>query len=564
MPDNVTTPTPTPGADQSKQMQEIMTRLLGRIAQPKMAGPQAPPQAQQSLQTPGPQHVVHGLFSLIQNAAAQNKKTQLDHATFRIKGISDAISDAYEMANGDPQKAQQIFMESPAVKSLMSKEGQKDMKQMEKLLQYDFINPEKKKTVWHEALEKVVKLSGAEKVMKGLRTIMGQHKDKMAEQVKQQGEAQHKQQEASTLAQTMFKGARPDPAQRAEIDKLLPSMVSASGADIRQQERQIFQDEQRRQREKFAASIDSIKDPIVKQVAKGIQASQDGDEEASKKYFDLASKGAAAKKVPGPMNLNKAIDDVVNATDPEAKKRAQGFLDKYVQIQTGLVTNRGLAFGMGRIMNYYNAETGETAPMNGFQVQAAIKNGESWLMTAPLSQDKILSMQQIVRSMNMPAPQTGKSLRQELMSDMKAFDNASDRAIISRVLRENPAAYSQTESTLGVWLDQNLTDQLSSGGKKLVQDIKLYAEVFNRARTVTGQSTSEMNTMLLLGLLPNERTPNSEYGKQQLEKSFNYIDGMVEAPILGGGKFGGGKAAPRSDAAKPAAKKANPLNLPGL
>src|SRR3989449_1274450 len=492
MPDGTqpaTAPQPgaAPGSAEQQQMQQLMMRLMSRMAQPHMVGPKPQEEAKafdpSRTQGPGPQQVVHGLFGLISNVAAHNKQVQLDHATNRIKNISDAIEDAYEHAQGDEAKAKEFFMASPAVKSLMSKEGQKDMKQMEKLLQYDFLNPEKSKTVWHQALERVIKISGAEKAMKGIRTLMGQHKDKMAEDAKKKEEEQKKQAEAGSLAETMFKGARHE---QLDPSKVIPSLLSATGADIRQQERLLFQDHERQMREKFQSSIDSIKDPIMKSIAKAIAASQDGDTEEANKQFELAQKGSMAKKAPASMNLNKAIDDVANATDPDAKKRAQGFLDKYISVQTGLLTNRGIAFGMGRLFNFYNQDTGETRPMNGFQVQAALKNGESWNMTAPIPVQLELSMQQLVRSMNMPSAQSGKSLRDELTSDMKAFDNAGDRAIISRVLRENPGAYSQTETTIGVWLDQNLTAQLSPGGQKLVQDIKQYAEVFNRLRTMTG------------------------------------------------------------------------------
>src|SRR5690242_5351399 len=244
--------TPQPGSAEQQQMQQLMARLMQRIAQPHMVGPQ--PQQQPKAfnptmtQGPGPQQTVHGLFGLIANVAAHNKQVQLDHATNRIKNISDAIEDAYEHAQGDESKAKEFFMASPAVKSLMSKEGQKDMKQMEKLLQYDFINPEKSKTVWHEALERVIKLSGAEKVMKGLRTLMGQHKDKMAEEVKKQGEAQHGQQQASELAKTMFQGARQE---RIDPTKALPSLISSEGADLRQRERLLHDQWKVEQKEAF-------------------------------------------------------------------------------------------------------------------------------------------------------------------------------------------------------------------------------------------------------------------------------------------------------------------------
>jgi glycosyl hydrolase family 20 len=541
MPDTPqTAQTPAPGSAEQQQMQQLMARLMQRIAQPHTVGPQ--PQQQPKAfnptmtQGPGPQQTVHGLLGLIANVAAHNKQVQLDHATNRIKNISDAIEDAYEHAQGDEAKAKEFFMASPAVKSLMSKEGQKDMKQMEKLLQYDFINPEKKKTVWHEALERVIKLSGAEKVMKGLRTLMGQHKDKMAEEVKKQGEAQHGQQQASELAKTMFQGARQE---RIDPTKALPSLISSEGADLRQRERLLHDQWKVEQKEAFDTNLDKLKSKDMKLwvVGKGIQASLDGDEEAANKFFAQASKAYSVSQKPAPMNLNTAINDAVNATDIAKKTAALKWIDEYQKIQGDILSKRGLSFGMGRLYNWYNSETGESVAMNGFQAQEAMKGGEKWIMSTPISPQLLLPAQQIIRSMNVPDPTTNKSLRDDLVDDMKVFDNSSDRTIISRVLRENPSVYSQDVSTLGTWLDQNLTSQLSPEGQKLVRDVKMYAEVFNRTAAITGQTRTEMNTMMLLALLPNERTPSKEYGKKQLDASFNYLDSMVQAPLLGGAKL---------------------------
>src|SRR2546426_10881179 len=128
MPDGTqpaTAPQPgaAPGSAEQQQMQQLMMRLMSRMAQPHMVGPkpQEEPKAFDPSRTqgPGPQQVVHGLFGLISNVAAHNKQVQLDHATNRIKNISDAIEDAYEHAQGDEAKAKEFFMASPAVKTLM-------------------------------------------------------------------------------------------------------------------------------------------------------------------------------------------------------------------------------------------------------------------------------------------------------------------------------------------------------------------------------------------------------------------------------------------------------------
>ena len=533
----------TPGAAQSAQLDETTRRLLEHMMKPRMQGPQAPPQAQQSLQTPGPQHVVKGLFSLIQESAAAHKKTQLDHATFRIKSISDAIEDAYEHAQGDPEKAKELFMASSAVTSLKSKEGQKDMKQMEKLLQLDYLNPEKGKTVWHEALGKVMQISGAEKVMKGLRHLMGQHKDKVQQDLQKSDKLFAGQQEAGKLADTMFKGARTDPSQRAEVDKMLPSLVTSASADIRQREREAFTDYERQQKQNFTASIDNVKDPVAKANMKAFAAMQDGNTEEANKFLDQAHQMATAKSTRGAqLTVPALVNQSVNDPDPEKRKQATAALDKIWGEQEKQLAMRGASFGMSRPAQYVNSETGETDILNGFQVQNRIKAGEHWQMVGNIPPDTVLAMQQVARTY-IPSIEA-------VDSHLKAFDNAEDRAIISRLKTANPNIRGMDESSLGTWIDQNLMGKLSSDGQLLMQDIKVLAEVLGRLRKLTGQSSSEMNTALLLGIMPDERTPNMTYGKQQLAKVRNYIDGMVQAPILGGGRFAGKSSPKKADEKK--------------
>jgi hypothetical protein len=536
------------GADQSKQMQEIMLRLMKSVAQPKTSV-QPPEGAERPRETGGhqPQQFVHGLFGMIQQGVQAQKQQQLRHATGVLQSLNNSWMKAQELAQGDQEKAKQLFSQMPEVTHIF--EDKKNVKQLGKLLQFDFMEPEKKKTVWHEALAKVVEASQHLPIIKAISGMMQKHKDS---QKSQEYDPAAKEQQASTMASRFAGQAQADPTQQAEVGKMLPSMVAATGADVREREKELHAVHLQEMKQDFAKSVDSIKNPGDKAFARGMQLSGEGNQVEAQKYFDSAKKYFDTKKGPGIMNLNKAISDATRPdATPEDKKKAKDWISEYQQMQSSLVSARGVAFGMGRLYNWENPDTGETKAMNGFQVQEAQKSGETWIMTTPVSVQLLLPAQQIVRSMNDPAPGTKTSLRDDLISDMKAFDNASDRAIISRVLRENPSVYAQDSNTLGVWLDQNLTDRLSSEGQKLVRDVKLYAEVFNRTAAITGQTRTEMNTMMLLALLPNERTPNSKYGMQQLQGSFNYLDGMVQAPILGGGRLAGRKAAPKSDTPKP-------------
>src|SRR5215472_10564397 len=188
-----------------EQMQGMMQQLLTRALQPRRTGPTPQPETVRA-ESPRPkydpnQSLVRGVLSTIMNHSAIEKQKQLDHATGRLHGLSKAIERSYDLAQDEvnkgtipqeqlEQRAMQHYQDSFEFKSLQSKEGLKDLKQMQKLMQMDFMDPEKKRTVWHEALERVAKLSGAEKVMKAIKGAMGKHQDKMAGEVQKQGELQ--------------------------------------------------------------------------------------------------------------------------------------------------------------------------------------------------------------------------------------------------------------------------------------------------------------------------------------------------------------------------------------
>ena len=543
---NGATPTPQPQAaagDQQKQMQDIMLRLMKQVSQPKTSvQPATPPQQPQQYKGQGFAGV---MLASAFNAVQRQKKQQLDHAVGVLQSLNNAWEKAQELSQGDQEKAKKLFSQMPEVTHIF--EDKKNVKQLGKLLQFDFMEPEKKKTVWHEALGKVAQAANHLPMVKAISQAMQKHKESQSQQ---QYDPAAKESQASGMAERFAGQARPDQGQQQEVAKMLPAMVAATGADIREREKELHAEHMQTMKQDFTKSIDSIKDPVSKSIARGIQLQQEGNLTEAQKYFDMAHKGAEAKSARGQqMTLPALIYRSINDPDPEARAAAKKAVDATWAEQEKQLSMRGLAFGMGRIAQYVNEETGETQPLNGFQVQDRIKNGESWQMVGNIPPDTVLAMQQVARTY-----QPGITA---VESHLKAFDNGSDRAIIARIKAANPNLRGMDESTLGTWIDQNLTAQLSDDGKQLVQDIKVLAEVMGRLRKLTGQSSSEMNTSLLLGLLPDERTPNATYGRQQLEKVRNYIDGMVQAPILGGGRFAGS-----SKPATPAKSDEKPKVIP--
>ena len=556
MADGQANPLMNVGQAEQEQQRKLLTRLMSRIAQPRSTvQPPVPPQEPSKMPLMGgiahnrseaQQMFVHNLFGTIFNAVQQQKQQELRHAVGVLSQLNNSWEKAQDLAQGDPAKAKQIFSQMPEVTHILdpnAPNGKKNLKQLGKLLQFDFMEPEKSQTVWHKALGQVVEAGKQLPLIKQISEAMAKHKQGQQQPADDKSYAQ-KETEASGMAEKFAGLAGRSPQQEAEIAKMVPSLVQSQGADLRQQERLFMQDYERQQKENFAKSIDSIKDPVAKTVAKGIQAQQDGDQESADKYFAQAHKAAEAKSSRSAQRtLPALIYDSINDPDPEKRAAAKKAVDATWAEQEKQLLMRGESFGMSRIAQYVNEETGEAQPLNGFQVQNRIKAGEHWMMVGNIPPDTVLAMQQVVRSYQ-PAIQN-------VSAHLKAFDNAKDRDIIARIKAANPNLRGMDESTLGTWVDQNLTGKLSPDGQALVQDIKVMAEVMGRLRRLTGQSSSEMNTSLLLGLLPDERTPNAKYGQQQLEKVKNYIDGMVQAPLLGGGRFSGAATPKKADTSKP-------------
>ena len=525
-------------AGMDPQMQQQIVSLLQRAAQPRMQGPQVSPEVMQAAQPmPTPQKLTGTLFGLIMDHVQHAKSLQIAHASQRIQGISNAITTAYEGATApdgtmDEAKAKQLFMNSFAVKSLMSKEGQKDMKQMEKLLQMDFLNPEKKRTVWHEALENTAKLIGAEKAMKGIKELFGKHKDAMQQELTKQGQAQQGAQRGRELAENMFASAQPaPPPDLKEIAPMVAAMSRSEAQAALEQQKEQSRFEIQRRNQEFASSVKAIKDPRLRKIGEAYQyqIEHPEDPDGARKLMDQAHQGYLASKEPT-QTMNYWIHQLVTGT-PEEKAIAKTEIDKSVGLQMAMLQNRGMAFGMGRLYQYTDDDgvmgpKGATVVLNGFQLDEQMRaSGGHFTLVGPISPNIMLGVQQLLGK--------NKGIFDSLRQDMGVWDNATDRAIFAKVMRANPEVAGMDVTTLGVWLDQNLTGQLSTQGQRYMRNLLIGAEVLGTSRRLTGQPATGITTQLILAMLPGEKTPGKQYGLASLDALTNYLDGLTGASILG-------------------------------
>jgi hypothetical protein len=205
---------------QASQLDETTKRLLSRLLQPKSQVQPAPGQDKSPAmmaptqgvahnQDEGRQMFVHNLFALIHNAGAAEKAKQLKHAIGVLHSLNNSWQDAQELYPDDKKKAMDHFSSMPSVTHIL--EDKKNVKQLGKLLQFDFMEPEKKKTVWHQALGQVVESSKQLPFIKQIAGLMDQHKQNQAAKAGDPNYAQ-REQDASAVAKQFAGQARGNPA----------------------------------------------------------------------------------------------------------------------------------------------------------------------------------------------------------------------------------------------------------------------------------------------------------------------------------------------------------------
>jgi hypothetical protein len=217
-----TTPAPAPQPEQAKaQIDALSAQLMKHLSQPRSniqpspGAEQPKPQGQQGQGPQAGQRFVHSIFGLIYQGVQNQKQQQLRQATGVLSQLNNSWQKAQDLAQGDQQKANQIFSQLPEVTHIL--EDKKNVKQLGKLLQFDFMNPEKGKTVWHEALGKVVEAGKHLGFVKAIQGMMGEHKKSQQQQPQDYAA---KEQEASGLASKIASNAMPAQPQLSVMQEL--------------------------------------------------------------------------------------------------------------------------------------------------------------------------------------------------------------------------------------------------------------------------------------------------------------------------------------------------------
>lgn len=266
-------------------------------------------------------------------------------------------------------------------------------------------------------------------------------------------------------------------------------------------------------------------DPIKKALAEAKAASDAGDDATYKsKLAEVTQLLTAKSKATTPSEIGMIIK--ANQGDADAQK----VLDVLQQRRMSLQSARGAAFGKARLwalQKVYDPDTGETDFATGFDILASQQQGKHLIPTGALPADKVIAVQQLQSE--------AKPALSQVRAAMPAFDNAADRAIFARVIKNaGTPGHGDEASWMGNVMNQALKEGLSPQGQQLAIAQGRLAETLGRMRSVLGLQATDSAMALTLRLMPGASTPNSKYASQQLDTLDQMINQAVNIPALGG------------------------------
>ena len=236
--------------------------------------------------------------------------------------------------------------------------------------------------------------------------------------------------------------------------------------------------------------------------------------------------GAAKSQSPTMWNTIAAAQQ----GNPDAIAR----LKMYTDMQKDLVKERGLAFGQGRLyaINNYWVD-GVPTVMTGFEALAAKRGGQDVQYGGAVPAQTRIAYQQLYA-------EAGPAL-QGVNAHLKAFDNASDRAIFAKVMS---GAGQPERGAEGGWFT-NITSQLLKGdsglspeGRQLAVNLGRLGETMGRFRGVAGLQATDSAMAITMALLPGPATPDAAYAKMQLDALQSMITQAGGIPAMRGSGLG--------------------------
>lgn len=229
---------------------------------------------------------------------------------------------------------------------------------------------------------------------------------------------------------------------------------------------------------------------------------------------------SAANKPPTEMSLLMSAQ--------KGDKDAAAALDKLQQNRLAIAKTRGPA---GRYMNFYDPDTKQTLVTTASNAEELQKQGRNLVNTGAVPASQIVQMQHAQSSI--PA------FIKEIRANIKAWDNAGDRAIFAKVLKENPMG-GDPSSWLGTLLNSEAMSKLSPEGKAAIQAVRGLNDAMGSLRVISGLPSTVGSMMTTAALVPGATSPDSKFATSQLDQIGKLLERETGIPLFGGNKNAGG------------------------
>jgi len=272
-------------------------------------------------------------------------------------------------------------------------------------------------------------------------------------------------------------------------------------------------------------------DPIKKGLRDAASLLDKGDMDGYKAKLKEVSELSSATKAP-PKDSEISLIQKANGGDKEA-------LAAWNKLQSGRIAVRAASQAQ-KPMTYYDAEQGRNVTLGAGEAEAMQKAGKNLIPAGTVPANTLLQMQKAQSSIPTAIEDVSKNL--------SAWDNASDRAIFAKVMKDSPMG-GDPSTWFGNVLAQAANSGLSEDGMQALTKLRTLNESLGTLRAISGLPSTAGSMMATVALMPGATTPNSKMAKMQLDQIKTLVERETGVPFLGGSGEGKSKVPPAAGSA---------------
>lgn len=263
--------------------------------------------------------------------------------------------------------------------------------------------------------------------------------------------------------------------------------------------------------------VNAKKTPVNQVLQEAQDAYTKGDMDTYNAKLKQAGQMSSATSKPGKDNEISLIQKALGGDKDAAAA--------YKQLQQGRMQVRAVSATM-RPMNFYDPNLQRNVTMSAAEAERRQQAGESLIPSGAVPANTILQMQRAQTAIPNAVDDVSKSLG--------AWDNAGDRAIFAKIMKENPMGSDPAGWFTNV-TNQALTSGLSPEGRDAVVKLRRLNESLGTLRAISGLPSTAGSMVATAALLPGPTTPDSKMAKAQLEQIKTLVQQETGVPFLGAG-----------------------------